>query len=240
MLIRWCLAALTLLPVVANAAPPEPAATGRGIRYLILVRHAIYDRVDSLDDRVGNGLNELGLVQARRVGERLRDLPIRPSLFVSSDFLRARQTALEIGRVLGMTPTLDSLLHECTPTTDREDIMRSERPEDVASCESQLAAAYAKYVRPSSDRDEHDLLVCHGNVIRWLVSRAVGLDPKLWLRMETANASLTVIAVRPDGSTRLIMLNDAGHLPIDEQTWSGHGAGWEPRTGVKRPAGKSR
>ena len=34
------------------------------------------------------------------------------------------------------------------------------------------------------------------------------------------------IAVRADGSTRLLMYSDVGHLPAQKQTWTGQGAGW--------------
>jgi hypothetical protein len=47
--------------------------------------------------------------------------------------------------------------------------------------------------------------------------------------MDIANGSLTVIAVRPDGSVRLVTFSDASHLPISKQTWAGNGAGWGKR-----------
>jgi hypothetical protein len=47
-----------------------------------------------------------------------------------------------------------------------------------------------------------------------------------WGRMGIGNASLTVLAVRPDGTARLVMYSDVGHLPVDKQTWSGRGVGW--------------
>ena len=37
---------------------------------------------------------------------------------------------------------------------------------------------------------------------------------------------LTVIAVFPDGRTKLTMFSDVGHLPVEKQTWTGKGAGW--------------
>jgi hypothetical protein len=35
-----------------------------------------------------------------------------------------------------------------------------------------------------------------------------------------------VIAVRSDGSTRLAVFSDASHIPVEKQTWTGRGAGW--------------
>jgi serine/threonine-protein phosphatase PGAM5 len=220
----WAAAAVLLAAPLARAADPPPAAPG--VRYLYLVRHGDYDRDDRADDRVGNGLNPRGREQARLVGERLARLPVKMSSLVSSDYTRARETADIIGRSLGMTPVRDSLIHECTPASDRAPARGDMQTEDFADCDSTLAAAWAKYVRPAPGADAHDVLVCHGNVIRWLVSRALGADTRRWRHLDIANGSLSVIAVRPDGSTRLVMFSDVGHLPVGEQTWTGSGAGW--------------
>lgn len=215
---------LTLGGPLAHAANPPPAVPA--VRYLYLIRHGMYDRDDRADDRVGNGLNALGREQALLIGARLASLPVRMTSLASSDYTRALETAALVGRALGMTPAPDSLIHECTPPSARPDSLRRRAPDEQAACEANLAAAWTRYVRPAAALDEHDVLVCHGNVIRWFVSRALGLDPRRWSSMDIANASLTVIAVRPDGGTRLVMFSDVGHLPVPKQTWTGRGAGW--------------
>lgn len=218
---------VTILALVAPGAQaadsPRPA---RGIHYLYLIRHGIYDRDSLADDRTGNGLNAMGREQATLVGARLAALPVKFHALVCSDFARARQTAEVMELSLGMVPTVDSLLHECTPTSDRADYMRNHADAEIALCDSNLASAWGRYMRPTPEADTHDVLVCHGNVIRWLVSRALGPDTRRWWQMEIGNASLTMIAVRPDGTTRLVMFSDAGHIPLDKQTWTGQGAGW--------------
>ena len=168
----------------------------------------------------------MGREQARLIGDRLAKLPVRMTSLVSSDYRRARETADIMGRLLGLTPGRDSLLHECTPPSERASIMDNYSAGEIAGCEANLAAAWAKVMRPSPGTDAHDVLVCHGNVIRWLVSRSLGVVTRLWASMEIANASLTVISVRADSTTRLVMFNDVGHLPVDRQTWTGSGAGW--------------
>jgi len=225
MMRRLILIALLALTGSNTLAADTPRATP-GVRYLYLIRHGMYDREERVDDRMGNGLNALGREQARLVAERLAKLPAKLASLVSSDYTRARETADIMGRVLGMTPARDSLLHECTPISERADLMSGGRREDMGRCDSTLSAAWANYVRPSPGMDVHDVLVCHGNVIRWFVSRALGTDTRRWSRMDIANASLTVIAVRADSMTRLVMFSDVGHLPLDEQTWAGRGAGW--------------
>jgi hypothetical protein len=56
--------------------------------------------------------------------------------------------------------------------------------------------------------------------------RTVGADVRDWLNLDSGNGSLTIVAVRPDGSTRLVLYNDVGHIPWEKQTWSGRGGGW--------------
>jgi serine/threonine-protein phosphatase PGAM5 len=188
----------------------------------------MYDRTDSLDDRVHNGLNALGREQARLTGARLAALPVRIAHLYASDFTRARETAAEIARTLRLASEEDSILHECTPSSDRADYMRDLSAAEIALCDSQRTAAWAKYMRPlSTPGDSHDVLVCHGNVIRWCVVRALGADTRRWTRMDIANGSVTIIAVRPDGTTRLVLYSDASHIPIAQQTWTGRGAGWK-------------
>lgn len=206
---------------LAGAVKPSPP-----IHYLYLVRHGIYDPDRDAGASADTGLNALGHEQARLVGARLAALPIRPAALVSSPLLRARETAQDIGRALGMAPALDSLLRECTPTSDRADYMKNHSIEDIAACDSSLGLAWATYVTPTLEADRYEVLVCHANVIRWFVSRVVGGDPTHWSAMEIANGSITVIAVHADSTVRLVTFSDVGHLPVAKQTWTGRGAGW--------------
>ena len=229
-MLRPLLAALVVAAsLVASPSNPLAAdASGKGVRTIYLIRHGIYDRDSTADDRVANGLNALGRVQAKLIGERLARLPVKMTTLVSSTYTRARETADIMGRALKMTPERDSLLCECTPPAEGRSTMDTQAV-DAAECVTQLEAAWAKYVRPSPDADRHDVLVCHGNVTRWFVAKALGLDTKKWLSMDSANGSLTVISVKPDGSTRLVIYSDVGHLPVAKQTWSGRGGGWGAR-----------
>jgi serine/threonine-protein phosphatase PGAM5 len=210
------------LPICAAAAP----APAQGVHYIYLIRHGIYDRDTTQDDIIGNGLNALGHEQAALVAQRLAALPVKLNGLVCSDYLRAIETADDMGHVLGLMAVRDSLLHECTPTSDRADLMRDLRPDEIALCETNLKAAFAKYFRATPRADTRDVLVAHGNVIRWLVGRALGMRASYWIHMEIANCSITVIAVRPDGTRRLVAFSDTGHLPPEKQTWTGKGAGW--------------
>eukprot|EP01032_Pedospumella_encystans_P016121 gene16121-18405_t len=65
-----------------------------------------------------------------------------------------------------------------------------------------------------------DIFVCHGNVLRYFVMRALQLPPEAWLRMAVYNASITVIHIYPSGRVSLYSLGDVGHLPPSKITYN--------------------
>ena len=69
-------------------------------------------------------------------------------------------------------------------------------------------------------RHEYDIVVCHGNVIRYFALRALQLPPEAWLRLCTFNCSLTHIVIWPHGGVSLNSLGDVGHLTMEETTFS--------------------
>lgn len=216
-LLRWFwlgLAILVSLPGLLAQSTPA-------LRTLVLVRHGFYDYDAKADDKIGNALNALGREQAAFVGERLRALPVKFSSVVSSEFTRARETGDIVAAILGTTCVRAALLNEATPPG------AGLKPEQIdAHAEAQLEAAWKKFAVPGDGASAHDVLVCHGNVIRWFVCRAMGVDLQQWTRLEIANCSLTVMQVRADGSTRVQMFSDAAHVPLEKQTWSGKGPDW--------------
>ena len=58
-------------------------------------------------------LSELGVQQANRIGEKLKaELSGKKFVMYSSDLLRAKQTAENVGKYLGLTPILRTELRE--------------------------------------------------------------------------------------------------------------------------------
>ena len=74
-------------------------------------------------------------------------------------------------------------------------------------------------------RHEFDIIVCHGNVIRFFVMRALQLPPQAWLRLCFFNCSLTCLSVRPNGRVSLRYAGDVGHLSEANVTYGSH-EGW--------------
>ena len=132
---------------------------------------------------------------------------------------RARDTADMIGaeRPAARFEVLPDLA-ECTPPTRRAEAMQGETPEDLAACPAQLDRLFATHFRPSADGERSELMVCHGNVIRYLVTRALGVDTQAWLEMSVGHASITRIRIEPDGRMKVLSVGDVGHLPPNLQT----------------------
>jgi serine/threonine-protein phosphatase PGAM5 len=208
---------VTLILTSINAASVVEAE--QASRTLYLIRHGFYDYHDKRAPEVGKALLPLGIAQARLVGNRLRSLPVRLSVIYSSTFTRARETALVIHQELDSLEVIESkLLSECTPPTWREDIMAECDSTELTECEEQLEAAFEKFFVPSLEGARHEVLVCHGNVIRYFVTRVLGVDPLSWLRMSIGNCSLTVVRINSDGTMKLLSFGDVGHIPPNLQT----------------------
>ena len=85
----------------------------------------------------------------------------------------------------------------------------------MATCKATLDAVFAQRFVPAAGRARRELFVAHGNVIRSLVVRALGVDPEAWLEMSVAHTSITEILVEADGRFKVISVGDVGHLPMN-------------------------
>ena len=204
----------------ANAAEtPVPVQTVQTVQTIILVRHGHYSSDPNADPTLGPGLSPLGVAQAHLLGARLAGLPVKFDALYVSPLQRARDTAAVIaGDLPGAKFEVIDDLAECTPPTRDANVMTAEKPEDLAACKAQLDRVFAKYFRPAQGSDRTELFVCHGNVIRYLITRALGVDADAWLGMSVGHASITRIRIDANGTIKLIAVGDVGHLPPNLQT----------------------
>ena len=204
----------------SNLFAQEKNTKTNGVRTLYLIRHGQYDHDDDRDPDIGKALVPLGIAQSKLVAGCLNSLPAKMSSLISSTMTRARQTAMIINQDF---PELElhqtRLIRECTPPTWREDIMDGEDPEELKNCTDNLDAAFSKYFIPSpGEEDRNDIIVCHGNVIRYFVTKVLKVETMSWLQMTTGNCGLTVVRIKPDGSMKLVSFNDMGHIPPNLRT----------------------
>ena len=195
-------------------ATPVRAADAPAERTLVLVRHGQYIPDPKIDDSIGPHLSPLGSAQARLAGARLAGMPDKFDHLYASPVQRARDTAAIIGESFpGRRFEVVDDLAECTPYTWRKDVTKDEKPADMAACKVQLDRVFERFFQPAAGQPETDMLVCHGNVIRYLVTRALGVDTAAWLGMSIGHASITRIRVKADGSISVISVGDVGHIP---------------------------
>jgi broad specificity phosphatase PhoE len=192
-------------------------------RRLILIRHGHYEREGDLGDTVW-GLSALGRRQAARCGRRLlRQIPNYNSKFegiYTSPWPRALQTAEIIAHELQLDKVrIKPYLHELPPLVNANEKglsvhpgMPITPPEDRKAAVAQLERIQARFFK-SSRADTTYVIVCHGNLIRYLVASTLGLPLEAWMNMDICHASITEIRIFPQNLCALVSYNDTGHHP---------------------------
>jgi len=213
-LLTFMTVALAALPACGEDPPaPSPAA-----RTIILVRHGNYVP-DEADSSPGPGLSPIGIAQAKLTAARLAGMPGKFDAIFSSPMTRANETARVIAAELrGVAFEVVPDLEECTPATRRKEVTKDDEPEELAACAAKLDALFRKMFVPAKGAERRELIVCHGNVTRYLVTKALGVDTEAWLEMSVGHASLTQIRVEADGRFKVISVGDIGHIPPNLQT----------------------
>ena len=210
-----CLALCFVLGAPSHAAEPPVPAT----RTIVLVRHGNYVSDPAIDEKVGPHLSSLGVAQAYLAGSALAGLPVKFDHLYASPMQRARDTAAVIaGDFPGHAVEVVDDLAECTPPTRRIEVTKGDKPASLAACKDQLDRVFARFFRPAVAGEQADMLVCHGNVTRYLVTRALGVDSEAWLEMSVGHASITTIRIAADGRVKVIAVGDVGHIPPNMRT----------------------
>jgi serine/threonine-protein phosphatase PGAM5 len=171
-------------------------------RTLFLLRHGHYDTES------GGRLTPVGREQARVAARYLAAYPF--DVVWSSTLVRAKETAAIVADRLGHPPVRHvGLLREGMYTEiDGFDVTAEERRVDRARGD----AAYRRFFR-TSRAERRELLVCHGNLIRYLTCRALRTPVAKWVRMTTNHCGLTRVVVRDTGAVRVVSYNETAHLP---------------------------
>jgi serine/threonine-protein phosphatase PGAM5 len=192
-----------------------------GTRTLVFVRHGQYS-----SQGVGS-LTDLGREQARRTGVWLADqlADTRVDVLWSSTLVRARETAALIadsfGRMnlrsaeggrhpegaLKIRPT--GVLREGMYSKLKDyPVPADERAEDRTRADQAWVRLSKK-----SRTDRLELVVCHGNLIRYLVCRAMRVPVGRWTRLNSHHCGVTRILIRDTGAIRVVAYNETAHLP---------------------------
>jgi serine/threonine-protein phosphatase PGAM5 len=198
----------------------------KAIRHILLIRHGQYHLKGTCDEE--RHLSELGVEQAELTGDRLKNSGVTFTSFITSNMKRAIQTAEIILDHLAQ-PGLeiqhkDPMLKEGAPC-QAEPPISSWHPDLHQYYEdgSRIEAAFRKYFHradPDQAEESFEIIVCHANVIRYFVCRAMQFPPEAWLRISLNHTSLTMLSILPSGRVVLRCLGDSGHLPASKMTTS--------------------
>ncbi|KAM7311261.1 serine/threonine-protein phosphatase Pgam5, mitochondrial isoform X1 [Ixodes scapularis] len=188
------------------------------IRHLYLIRHGQYNlKGDSDRDLI---LTELGRKQADVTGQRLKQLNVPFSRMVFSTMARATETARIIhGHFEHLPLEPCELIREGAPIPP-EPPSGAWKPEAKVffTDGARIEAGFRKYfyrASPSQAEDSHEIIVCHANVIRYWICRALQFPPEGWLRFSLTNCSISVVSILPSGRVLVRTVGDSGHLPKD-------------------------
>lgn len=193
-------------------------------RRILLMRHGHYERSGGLGDAVWT-LSPLGRRQAVRAGKRLSQTVEAAAGKLEGVFAspwpRATETAEIAGRELDLTNIrIKPYLHELVPVVDPQRKQFAMFPiglpatptEGREAVHHQIERVRDRFFRPPR-RNGIVLIFTHGNLIRYLVARALQLDYEAWALMDIAHASISEIRVYGNGFEALICFNETGHLP---------------------------
>jgi serine/threonine-protein phosphatase PGAM5 len=160
----------------------------------------------------GGKLTDIGREQARLTGKWLVEHleGQRVDALWSSTLPRARETAAIMApNVTRSKVRPTGVLREGMYSKVKGyEVPADERQEDRSRAE----AAWSRFFRASRS-DRLEILVCHGNLIRYLVCRALHVPVIRWTRMNSSHCSVTRILVRDTGAVRVVSYNETAHLP---------------------------
>ncbi|XP_017774431.1 PREDICTED: serine/threonine-protein phosphatase Pgam5, mitochondrial-like isoform X2 [Nicrophorus vespilloides] len=188
----------------------KPKAT----RHIILIRHGQYNTDGETDkERV---LTDLGRMQALSTGERLKELGFPFTDMVKSTMSRAQETGTLISKALPSVPVENSdLLREGAPVPPEPPIGDWKPEPHFFTDGARIEAAFREYfyrASHSQDENSYTILVCHANVIRYFVCRALQFPAEGWLRISLNHGSITWMSITPSGRVILRCLGDTGHM----------------------------
>jgi serine/threonine-protein phosphatase PGAM5 len=181
-------------------------------RTLYLVRHGYYDLTNS--HKLGGSLTPIGVEQAQLTAQRFSALPI--TAIHCSTMPRAAETADIIAQELADVPCNRSRgLWECVPCIPPAwaEYFKGYSPESIARDKRQAEKAFDKYFKRAQGKDKHEIVVSHGNLIRYFICRVLQVQPEGWGNMDMCNCGISKVLIRPDSRMTLVSHNDVSHLP---------------------------
>lgn len=181
-------------------------------RNLYLIRNGQY-----LDDT--DNLTELGQRQARLTAQAMRHLKLYA--LDCSPYPQVVETARLVGEPHDIRVKQTALLRQYDSLRDIKlrtaEIFFNE--DDIDIQKTQLEIAYQTYFYPANELDDtHEILICHANIIRDLICRAIGVNPETWAHMMINHCGISVVTIDAQGDVQLLEYNQVHHLTEEIRT----------------------
>lgn len=172
-------------------------------------------------------LDPIGIEQARRAGEAFRTVNV--GRILTSDLMRASQTAAQLSLAVGIDYEVTSLLRERSfgewegsPYGEIGHWISAEAERRGIPREAVVPPGGESYrhvyerllaVRDDMVADGRDVaVVCHGGTCSLMLAMLLGGDADLASGFRFSNASISEVEQRPDGGFRLVRYDDCTHL----------------------------
>ncbi|BFG05639.1 serine/threonine-protein phosphatase Pgam5 mitochondrial [Drosophila madeirensis] len=202
------------------AAQVSEGQKSKASRHIIMVRHGHYKKSKTS----GEQLTDLGRQQAKWTGKRLREWNISWDQVVVSTMTRAQQTSEIILKELNFDSRsvihTDELREGAPYLADPPSKARRQKLEESIRRDGpRIEAAFRRYfyrAPPDQERESFLLIVCHSNVIRYVILRALQLPPEAWTRLSLNHGSITWLTVHPTGYVSLRFMGDSGFMPVQQ------------------------
>lgn len=187
---------------------------------LFLVRHG-QTGIAEIDQKPDDPLSESGQAQVKRTAHRLQAMS-HFAVIYSSTMERARQSAQIIAKITSYDKiSQDARLNEIgawsSPTQLHNPQESPERYEEalilLRKAETQAVAFLEEIAQ--KHRGKEMIIVCHGNIIRAMISRAIKASVETTVRLAVDNGSISLLEYDDQAQEpffRLRLFNDAGHL----------------------------
>ncbi len=173
---------------------------------IILIRHG--ETEANIEASAAPVLTVKGKHQVIELAKRLKDSKI--AIIYSSNLERASLTAKEIQK--------NNQNLELIETEELQEIYRliiGGAPKDGTRpnrFEEDLERAEKFWKKILKWKYKNVAVVCHGNIIRFFLAKALGAPPKYFYNIEIDPASVSIINIK-EGKTKVLLVNDIAHIP---------------------------
>ncbi|CAF2050921.1 unnamed protein product [Rotaria magnacalcarata] len=191
-------------------------------RHFYLIRHGQYfDNARTMEEMK---LTLLGKEQLEYTGKRLNQTKTHFNRLIHSGMVRAFESAVIINQQLDSKLELieDKSLSEGLPVAPIPYAGISQRDIDTYGDRARIDGAFAKYfhrARSDQNKETHDIIVFHANILRYFICKIMQFPVEAWLRITLNHGSITQITILSDGGIVLKTIGDSGFIPANKVTF---------------------